>query len=133
MSRIQELLQLHLPELWNGLKSQQSYESLPRTSIDFGVMQKADRVVILPASFRWDDVGSWNSLPRILGTDGDGNLVWGEHTGLETFNCIVYAESHTMVTAGIRDLVIVQRGKHILVCHKDHSERLKELLAKLPS
>ena len=133
VSRIQELLELHLPELWNGLKSQQSYESLPRTSIDFGVMQKADRVVMVPASFRWDDVGSWNSLSRILDTDRDGNLIWGKHTGLETSNCIVYAESHTIVTAGIRDLVIVQRGKHILVCHKNDSDRLKELLAKLPS
>jgi mannose-1-phosphate guanylyltransferase len=133
VSRIQELLEQHLPELWAGLKSNQKYETLPRISIDFGVMQKADRVVMIPASFRWDDVGSWNSLPRILRTDEEGNLVWGSRVGLETTNCILYTESLTMVTAGIRDLVIIQRGDHILICHKDYADRLKELLAKLPS
>jgi hypothetical protein len=52
---------------------------------------------------------------------------------METSNCILYADSHTIVTAGIHDLVIVQRGNHILICHKSYSDRLKELLAKLPS
>ncbi len=133
VSRIQKLIEQHLPDLWNGLKSNQSYETLPRISIDFGVMQKADHVVMVRASFRWDDVGSWNSLPRILKTDEQGNLVWGGHVGLETSNCILYAESFTMVTAGIKDLVLIQRGDHVLICHKDYADRLKELLAKLPS
>ena len=131
--RIQELIAAHLPDLWRGLTTQQNYETLPRTSIDFGVMQKADRVVMVPASFTWDDIGSWNSLTRILPTDPEGNLVWGDHTGMETSNCILYADSHTMVTAGIRDLVIVQRGNQLLICHKSYSDRLKELLAKLPT
>jgi mannose-1-phosphate guanylyltransferase len=137
VSRIQELLRIHLPDLWAGLQRISSepklYTELPRISIDYGVMQKADRVVVVPATFRWDDIGSWNSLPRMLETDADGNLIWGHNTAVETSNCILYAESHTMVTAGIRDLVVVQRGDHLLICHKDHANRLKELLAKLPS
>jgi mannose-1-phosphate guanylyltransferase len=137
VSRIQELIQIHLPDLWAGLQRISSepklYEELPRISIDYGVMQKADRVVVVPATFRWDDIGSWNSLPRMLETDADGNLIWGRNTTVETSNCILYAESHTMVTAGIRDLVVVQRGDHLLVCHKDYANRLKELLAKLSS
>jgi mannose-1-phosphate guanylyltransferase len=131
--RIQELIAKHLPDLWRGLTAHQSYEDLPRISIDFGVMQKAQDVVMVPASFQWDDIGSWNALTRILPTNTEGNLVWGDHTGLETSNCILYVDSHTMVTAGIRDLVIVQRGKHLLICHKSYSDRLKELLAKLPT
>jgi mannose-1-phosphate guanylyltransferase len=139
VSRIQERLAEHLPELWAALQQlapskpgfAERYESLPKISIDYGVMQKEKDVVMLPASFRWDDVGSWNSLPRILESNSDGNLIWGNHTGLETSNCILYAESHTMVTAGIQDLVIVQRGKYILICHKNLANRLKELLAKL--
>jgi mannose-1-phosphate guanylyltransferase len=130
--RIHELLERHLPDLWTGLQTNQPYATLPKTSIDFGVMQKAEGVVMVPASFRWDDVGSWSSLPRILQTDSEGNLVRGEHTGIETSDCILYAESHTMVTAGIRDLILVQRGNYILICHKAYSDRLKELLAKLP-
>jgi mannose-1-phosphate guanylyltransferase len=141
VSRIQELLRIHLPDLWSGLQRlslqresfRKIYEELPKISIDYGVMQKADRVVVMLATFRWDDIGSWNSLPRMLETDTDGNLIWGRNIGMEISNCILYAESLTMVTAGIRDLVIVQRGDHILICHKDHANRLKELLAKLSS
>jgi mannose-1-phosphate guanylyltransferase len=133
VERIRELLAIHLPELWEGLERHKPYEQLPKTSIDFGVMQKADRVVMMPASFQWDDLGAWNALPRILPTDPNGNLIWGDHTGMDSANCILYAESHTIVTAGVRDLVIVQRGKYLLVCHKSYSDRLKELLAKLPS
>lgn len=132
VQRISELLATHLPELWEGLTRKHPYGQLPKTSIDFGVMQKADQVIMVPASFRWDDLGSWNSLPRILSTDTEGNLIWGAHTGMDTADCILYADSHTMVTAGIRDLIIVQRGDHILICHKTYSDRLKELLAKLP-
>ncbi len=147
VSRIRELIARHLPELWEGLHGmavhggqgrpsseedfRSRYEALPRISIDFGVMQKADRVLVMPASFRWDDVGSWNSLTRVLPLNDDGNLIWGEHTGLETFDCILYGESLTMVTAGVRDLVVVQKGRHLLICHRDYADRLKELLAGL--
>jgi mannose-1-phosphate guanylyltransferase len=140
VSRIRELIRTHLPQLWAGLESletggesfEKGYSDLQRISIDYGVMQKADPVVLVPATFRWDDIGAWTALPRILPTDTDGNLVWGSHVSLETSDCILYAESLKMVTAGIRDLIVVQRGDHILICHKSHADRLKELLAKLP-
>ena len=143
VSRIRQLLALHLPELWEGLQRLQNpqsreevaknYAQLPRISIDFGVMQKADNIVVFPSSFQWDDIGTWSSLLRILPLDADSNLVWGNHTGLDTSNCIIYGESHTIATAGIQDLVIVQRGNQTLICHISYADRLKELLAKLPS
>lgn len=143
VSRIHELLAQHLPGLWDGIRSVYSepdgerkrnlYASLSRISIDFGVMQKADRVVMVPAAFSWDDVGTWNSLPRILSLDENRNLVRGDHVGMETGDCILYAETLKMVTAGVQNLVIVQRGEHLLICHRDYADRLKELLVKLPT
>jgi mannose-1-phosphate guanylyltransferase len=143
VSRIRQLLERHLPELWQGLQRLQkpqsreelakNYALLPRISIDYGVLQKADNIIVFPSSFEWDDIGTWSSLLRILPLNADSNLVWGGHTGLDTTNCIIYAESHTIATAGIRDLVIVQRGNQTLICHKNYADRLKELLAKLPS
>jgi mannose-1-phosphate guanylyltransferase len=140
VSRIQELIRTHLPDLWKDLQTldraardfDERYSRLQKISIDFGVMQKADRVVLVPATFRWDDVGSWTALPRILPTDSEKNLVWGTHVSVETSDCILYSESLKMVTAGIHDLIVVQRGQHILICHKSYADRLKELLAKLP-
>ena len=143
VSRIRELIAEHLPELWSGLQQvfaaqgkpefRTLYESLIRISIDYGVMQKADRVVVIPASFAWDDIGTWNSLLRILPADSQGNLIHGDSVGVDTSDCIVYAESHTIATAGVHDLVIVQSGNKILVCSREYASRLKELLGKLPS
>jgi mannose-1-phosphate guanylyltransferase len=143
VSRIRELIAKHLPELWSGLQQvfsakgkssfRQLYQSLPRISIDYGVMQKADRVVVVPAPFAWDDIGTWNSLLRILPADRWGNLVRGASAGIDTSDCVIYAESHTIATAGVHDLVIVQSGDQILVCSREYASRLKELLGKLPS
>lgn len=141
VSLIQDLIARFVPDLWSGLQQLKSgsagfettYSNLPRISIDFGVMEKAPSVVVAPAGFRWDDIGTWLSLLRILDVNADRNLVWGSHTGLETTDCIIYGESHTIATAGVRDLIIVQRGNNTLICSKDYANRLKELLSKLPS
>jgi mannose-1-phosphate guanylyltransferase len=143
VSRIRELLAKFLPELWSGLQRlkdtknkqefQERYEALPRISIDFGVMEKAEGVIVIPASFKWDDIGTWNSLLRILSSDADGNLTRGNHVSVETKNSIVYADDHLIATAGVRDLVIVQHGNQILICSRDYADRLKDLLAKIPS
>lgn len=140
VSLIQNLIERLVPDLWKGLQSLKAqpsnfdaiYSGLPRISIDFGVMEKAPSVVVAPAHFRWDDIGTWLSLLRILDVNPDRNLVWGSHTGLDTTDCIIYGESHTIATAGVRDLIIVQRGNNTLICSRDYANRLKELLSKLP-
>lgn len=139
---IRELISKHLPELWKSLKKLNSlppgeefdrqYAVLPRISIDFGVMEKAEGVSVVPASFVWDDIGTWNALLRVLPLDQDGNLVRGTHISLDSKNSIVYAEDHVIATAGIQDLVIVQRGNRILICTREYADRLKELLSRIP-
>src|SRR5262249_16684748 len=141
VSLIQSLIARFLPDLWNGLQRiakepsnfRDTYAKLPRISIDFGVMEKAGSVVVTPALFRWDDIGTWLSLARILPADDNGNLIRGHHVGLDTTDWIIYADSHTIATAGVKDLVIVQRGENILICSRRHAGRLKELLGKLRS
>jgi mannose-1-phosphate guanylyltransferase len=140
VSLIQSLIARFVPDLWKGLQDLKTrtpdfdaiYSRLPRISIDFGVMEKAPSVVVAPARFRWDDIGTWLSLLRILEVNADRNLVWGRHTGLDTTDCIIYGESHTIATAGVRDLIIVQRGNNTLICSREYANRLKELLSKLP-
>ncbi len=141
VSAIQNLLEHHLPELWKTLlqlKEEQDreifrekYSELQRISIDFGVMEKADNVVVIPTTFPWDDVGTWNSLSRILPVDEEGNLTWGEHVGLDTTECIIYSENQ-IATAGLRNIIVIQKDGKTLVCTREYADRLKELLAKLP-
>ena len=142
VSRIQDMMARHLPDLWTGLKdlaaekdparAKEKYVRLQRISIDFGVMEKADHVFVVPAPFLWDDIGTWNSLLRVLPPDADGNLTKGNIVSLDTSNCILYTDSHTMATAGIHDLIIVQQGGKTLICTREYADRLKELLVKLP-
>jgi mannose-1-phosphate guanylyltransferase len=142
VSAIQSLMQQHLPELWNTLlqlKEEQDrelfrkkYSELQRISIDFGVMEKASNVVVVPATFPWDDVGTWNSLTRILSLNEEGNLTWGEHVGLDTTDCIIYTESQIVATAGLRNIIVIQKDGKTLVCTREYADRLKELLEKLP-
>jgi mannose-1-phosphate guanylyltransferase len=141
VSAIQDLLQKHLPELWQTLVRlkdekdletfSKEYSQLQRISIDFGVMEKADNVVVVPATFPWDDVGTWNSLSRILPVDEERNLIWGEHISLDTTDSIIYTETQ-ILTAGLHNIIIIQKDGKTLVCTREYADRLKELLAKLP-
>ena len=142
VSAIQELLATHLPDVWNTLnrlKEEQDkevfrreYSELKRISIDFGVMEKAKNVAVVPVTFPWDDVGTWNSLSRILPLDEERNLSWGEHIGLDTKDCVIYSDSQIIATAGLRNIVVIQKDGKTLVCTREYADRLKELLAKLP-
>lgn len=143
VSTIQELIAKHLPDLWKALNEikeetdreviRKKYSELQRISIDFGVMEKADNVVVVPASFAWDDVGTWNSLFRILSPNEEGNLVQGEHINLDTSGSIIYSDNNALIaTAGLKDVIIVQKNGKTLVCTREYADRLKELLAKLP-
>jgi mannose-1-phosphate guanylyltransferase len=141
VSAIQDLLQKHLPDLWQTLVKlkdekdpetfAREYSELQRISIDFGVMEKANNVVVVPATFPWDDVGTWNSLSRILPVDEDRNLTWGEHISLDTTDSIIYTETQ-ILTAGLHNIIIIQKDGKTLVCSREYADRLKELLAKLP-
>lgn len=138
-SRIRECFQKYLPELWKQLHEADSatieriYPELPRISIDYGVMEKADNVFVVPAPFEWDDVGTWNSLLRILPVNSSGNLIFGNHISIDSNHCLIYAETQTLATAGVENLIIVQHGNQTLICTREYADRLKELLSKLSS
>lgn len=138
-SRITECLQKYLPDLWNKIQKldggaiEKIYPELPRISIDYGVMEKADQVYVVPAPFEWDDVGTWNSLLRILPVNSSGNLIFGNHVSIDSNDCLIYAETQTIATAGIENLIIVQHGNQTLICTREYADRLKELLSKLSS
>ncbi len=135
----------HLPDLERGLRSLRPhigrptfeeelarvFPQLPKISIDYGVMEKADNVLMLPARFAWDDLGSWSALPRIHDTDEAGNVVVGEHVGVDTEDCVLVSQGRLLATVGVRDLIVVETEDAVLVCRRDCDQRLKELLEEL--
>jgi len=112
-----------ITQVWQGLQ--------PET-IDYGIMENASDVVVVPADgLRWSDVGSWDSLFEVLPADGQGNIIiGGHHFGLDTRESLVYVaqERRLIVTIGVRDLVVVDTGDVLLVCRKDEAQKVRHVV-----
>jgi len=115
------------------------FERLPKISIDFAVMERADNVRCVQATFEWDDVGTWSALARHHEPDPHGNVILGKAVVLETKRSIIYNgagdgegdETPIIATLGVDDLVIVVADDAVLVCRSDQTQRIKEIVKKL--
>ncbi|SRR5258706_185560 len=111
------------------------WPTLKVETIDYGIMENAERVAVLPASgLGWSDVGSWDSLFEVLLPDMNGNIsINSQHLALDTHNTLVYGEGNErlIVTIGIDDMVIVDTGDVLLVCRSDQSQQVRDVVAHL--
>jgi mannose-1-phosphate guanylyltransferase len=107
------------------------FPEMKSISIDYAVLEQTPGVSVVEAPFSWDDVGSWEALPRLLGEDGHRNTVDGAFCGLETKGCIIRStvENHLVAAIGMEDCIIVHTPDATLVAKKDNPEAVKELVA----
>jgi len=116
---------------WNELLATE-FPLMPSISIDYAVLEKTAHVCVLEAPFDWDDVGSWQALPRLLTPDRDGNTHVGRVCGIDSTGCIVRTtDEHLVATIGVKDLVIVHTPTATLVAHKRDENSLKQLVEEL--
>jgi mannose-1-phosphate guanylyltransferase len=115
-----------IQEYWQGLKNQ---------TIDYGIMEKAQQVAVLPAGgLGWSDVGSWNSLFEVLLPDMNGNVAAGaQHLALDTHNTLVYSgdDQRLVVTIGLDDMVVVDTGDVLMICKADQSQKVRDVVEHL--
>jgi mannose-1-phosphate guanylyltransferase len=104
------------------------YSRIEEVSIDFGVMEKTRIAHVVPADIGWDDVGSWESFSKHMEKDERSNSVRGKHVGIETSNCIIYADKQVVATLGIENVTIVATDDAILVAGRDRGEEVKDLV-----
>jgi mannose-1-phosphate guanylyltransferase len=107
------------------------YSKLKSVSIDYGIMEKAENIFVLPCSFGWDDVGSWSALERVLEQDNFGNVKKGKVLNIESNNCIIEGNDKLIATVGVDDLIIVNTDDAILVCSKDKAQDIKQLISEM--
>lgn len=132
----------YLPNLYNSLlkikkylgskKEKQvienEYKKMNSISIDFGILEKTEDILVVPASFGWDDIGSWSGLEQIKEKDKNGNIKAANHYGIDTKRSIIYSENKKLITTiGIENLILVETEKAILVCDKERAQDVKEL------
>jgi len=104
------------------------FSTCPAESIDYAVMEKTTNAMVMPMDPQWNDLGSWSSLLDLLPKNDQGNVAIGDTIGIESRNNYVYAEHKLVATLGINDLVIVDTKDALLVAHKDHVEKIKQLV-----
>lgn len=107
------------------------YPTLPEDSIDYGVMEKSKRMVVVPARFPWSDIGSWSALDDVLDKDADGNVRVGNVVEIDSKDNIFFAGNKLVAAIGIRDMVVVDTADATLIMPKSDVQRVKDLVAKL--
>jgi mannose-1-phosphate guanylyltransferase len=110
------------------------YAAMPRISIDYALMEKADNVVVANGDFDWDDLGDWAAVARHFAKDEHGNVAQGaKFVGLDAKNCIVVSKNPKKIIAavGVDDVVVVETPDATLICRRDQSQKVRELVKKL--
>ena len=102
-------------------------------SVDVGVLERSDRVFVVPGAFGWDDVGTWAALRRVRPGDAAGNALHGDVTPVKASHNVVHAEGQSVVLYGVSDLVVVAIDGLTVVTTQEHAADLKTMIDALPA
>ncbi len=112
-----------LRDIWQDVKTQ---------TVDYGVMEKARDVAVIPAEFGWNDVGSWATLLEILDNDEQGNVIRrAEHVAVDTSSTLVFGHDRLVATIGLHDMIVIDAGDAVLICPKDRAQDVKRIVDDL--
>jgi mannose-1-phosphate guanylyltransferase/mannose-1-phosphate guanylyltransferase/mannose-6-phosphate isomerase len=104
-----------------------AFAASPSDSIDYAVMEKADRVAVVPVAMGWSDVGSWDAL-HTLGSDDDGHAHHGEVIALDTSNCLLRSDGIRIAAVGVHDLIVVASGNDVLILPRGSSQDVRRVV-----
>jgi mannose-1-phosphate guanylyltransferase len=137
-------MQTHMHILYEGLraieealredkraKADALFGKFEKKSIDYGLMEKAQNVLMAPANFTWDDIGTWASLQRVLDLDEKNNYMRGDTICIDTKDCVVVGNDRVIGVIGVSNLVIVTSKNGILVCDKDRVQEVREIVKRM--
>jgi mannose-1-phosphate guanylyltransferase / mannose-6-phosphate isomerase len=119
------------PHLELNEKGCEIFSSLPSLSIDYAVMEKSSKVVLVPANIGWNDVGAWNALDDVCEKDSTGNILTGNVLARDCNNSIVHGHKRLIAILGLKDTIVVDTQDALLVCAKDKSQDVKMLVESL--
>jgi len=109
----------------------EEWSTILGSSIDYGVMEKANNVYVVKSDFVWSDVGSWDAVYELEKKDENGNVLRGEVINMNTKNCLISSNKRLISTIGLEDLIIVETKDAILVAKRGESEKIKDMVDTL--
>lgn len=107
------------------------YQSLPNISIDYGLIEGADKVAVVPVDMGWDDLGSWEAIYQVHNKDDDGNMIRGDVVATESRNNLLWSDHGCLAAFGLENIAVVQTRDATLVCPREKVADLKQLVAKV--
>jgi len=141
IARLLPDLYQRLMQVAEALDTPQAHEVLcaqwgdmPNITVDYGVMEKASRVAVIPVDLGWSDVGDWSALAEILDQDEHGNVLTGvqeQFVGLDTKNSLIHSSGRLVATIGLTDMVVIDAEDAVLICPRDRAQDVKLLVEEL--
>lgn len=107
---------------------EEAYARSPHISIDYGVMERAEQVYVVPGSFGWSDVGDWRAVYELGEKDEHGNALQGNVIVHDSSRCLVHANDRLIVLVGIHDAVVVDTTDAVLICNREAAQRVKNVV-----
>ena len=129
----------HLPVIYRSFEEKNDHghikkiwHKLPSVSVDYGILEKAHNIVTIPSgNLNWSDLGSWEALTQVLKKDKNNNILHGDVISVDSRNTSVFAKSRLIATVGLENIIIVDTPDALLVCRKDLSQKVKDIVAAL--
>ncbi len=108
------------------------WPSVPKQTIDYGIMEKARQVAVMPVDLGWSDVGTWDAVMALHAGDESGNVLRGDVVAVDTSETLVLAQGkRTVATIGVRDLIVVDTPDAVLITHRNHTQQVRDVVARL--
>jgi mannose-1-phosphate guanylyltransferase len=102
-----------------------------KQTIDYGVMENAENVAVIPVDIGWVDVGNWSSLFGTLSRDKNGNAAVGPHAAIDTHNTLLFGEKRLIAAIGVKDLVVVDTADALLICPLNREQEVRDMVKLL--
>lgn len=104
------------------------YKKIDSVSVDYGILENSESVFVVKSTFNWTDLEIWDELFRISMKDASGNAIEGDVISINTKNCFINANEKMIGVVGIEDLIVVDTDNALLICRKDESEKVQEIV-----
>ncbi|MBW9223436.1 mannose-1-phosphate guanylyltransferase/mannose-6-phosphate isomerase [Methanothermococcus sp. SCGC AD-155-E23] len=131
----EEELRRHCPKVYEAFKLEdikEIYSKIPDISIDYGIMEKSDRVGVVPLHIGWNDLGSFDAFFDEFKGDGNGNILFSEGMVLNSKNNLVKTEGNKLVSLiDVEDLIVVDTRDALMICKRESSQKVKEVFKRL--
>ncbi|MDZ4202915.1 MAG: mannose-1-phosphate guanylyltransferase/mannose-6-phosphate isomerase [Gallionella sp.] len=132
---VQNILDTILEATRQGANFQQAVEehfsAMPSISIDYGVLERSDRVSLIPCDIGWNDVGSWQAVHEISSKDAEGNALQGNVIAVDCKNSLIRAEKRLVAAIGVEDLCVIETADAVLIAKSDQTQRVREVVDAL--